>query len=116
MTAVQASDDTYHTNGQHYFNGKAAYHSNGTQNGDRAAFSKDVFSHLTLFTGNTMVTGTTGLLNSTSKKSNQEVRMELLCDGGRVAVWQELQEQGWGQEYIRHGCGARRRGALSPQQ
>ncbi|KAF9538813.1 hypothetical protein EC957_006185 [Mortierella hygrophila] len=76
MTAVQASDNTYHINGQHHFNGKAAYHSNVIQNGDRvlpAAFSKDVFSHLTLFTGNTMVTGTTGLLNSTTKKSNQEL-------------------------------------------
>ncbi|KAH7052990.1 hypothetical protein BKA57DRAFT_456935 [Linnemannia elongata] len=76
MTAVQASDDTYHANGQHHFNGKAVYHSNGTQNGGSAlpaAFSKDVFSHLTLFTGNTMVTGTTGLLNSTAKKSNQEL-------------------------------------------
>lgn len=88
MTAVQASDDTYHINGQHYFNGKTAYHSNGIQNRDRvlpAAFSKDVFSHLTLFTGNTMVTGTTGLLNSTAKKSNQEVRMGVWCEGGRVA-------------------------------
>ena len=81
MTAVQASDDTYHTNGQHHFNGKAVYHSNGTQNGGSAlpaAFSKDVFSHLTLFTGNTMVTGTTGLLNSTAKKSNQEVRRSVV--------------------------------------
>ncbi|KAF9150459.1 hypothetical protein BG015_007738 [Linnemannia schmuckeri] len=75
MTAVQATDDIH--NGQHYFtNGKANYHGNGTQNRDRvlpAAFSKDVFSHLTLFTGNTMVTGTTGLLNTSLKKSNQEL-------------------------------------------
>ncbi|KAF8932199.1 hypothetical protein BGZ47_011516 [Haplosporangium gracile] len=75
MTAVQATDDIY--SGQHYFaNGKANYHSNGAQNRDRvlpAAFSKDAFSHLTLFTGNTMVTGTTGLLNTSLKKSNREL-------------------------------------------
>ncbi|KAF9136336.1 hypothetical protein BGW39_000052 [Mortierella sp. 14UC] len=86
MTAVQASDDIYRSangagagaDGEHYFNGsngKASYHS-GVQNGDRvppAALAKDVFSHLTLYTGNTMVTGTTGLLNTSLKKSNQEL-------------------------------------------
>ncbi|KAF9910648.1 hypothetical protein EC991_005954 [Linnemannia zychae] len=84
MTAVQASDDIYRSangagaGGNHYSNGsngKANYYS-GVQNGDRvlpAAFAKDVFSHLTLYTGNTMVTGTTGLLNTSLKKSNQEL-------------------------------------------
>ncbi|KAG0198310.1 hypothetical protein BGX33_012431 [Mortierella sp. NVP41] len=68
MTAVQVS------NGQHFFNGGKAQH--GIQIEDRVlpvAFAKDVFSHLTLFTGNTMVTGTTGLLNTSQKKSNQEL-------------------------------------------
>ncbi|KAG0278737.1 hypothetical protein BGZ95_003278 [Linnemannia exigua] len=79
MTAVQASDDIYRSaNGaEHYFNGgKANYHSHQHNNGDRvlpAAFANDVFSHLTLYTGNTMVTGTTGLLNTSLKKSNQEL-------------------------------------------
>ncbi|KAK3833611.1 MAG: hypothetical protein J3R72DRAFT_231165 [Linnemannia gamsii] len=78
MTAVQASDDIYRSaNGvEHYFNGsKANYLSHQHNNGDRVppAFANDVFSHLTLYTGNTMVTGTTGLLNTSLKKSNQEL-------------------------------------------
>ncbi|KAG0211028.1 hypothetical protein BGX28_008598 [Mortierella sp. GBA30] len=36
-------------------------------------FANDTFSHLTLYTGNTMRTGTTGQLNTSLKKSNQEL-------------------------------------------
>lgn len=36
-------------------------------------FANQHFSHLTLYTGNTMRTGTTGQLNTNLKKSNQEV-------------------------------------------
>jgi len=85
MTAVQASEDIHRSaKGQHYFNDKAlpTHSHNGTKNGNRAlsaAFATDIFSHLTLFTGNTMVTGTTGLLNTSMKKSNQEVSRRNEC-------------------------------------
>jgi len=38
------------------------------------AFANNAFSHLTLYTGNTMRTGTTGQLTTNLKKSNQEVK------------------------------------------
>ncbi|KAF9962787.1 hypothetical protein BGZ65_007939 [Modicella reniformis] len=37
------------------------------------AFSQETFTRLTVYTGNIMRTGTTGLLNATQKKSNQEL-------------------------------------------
>ncbi|KAF9135999.1 hypothetical protein BGW39_009051 [Mortierella sp. 14UC] len=53
-------------------------HTNGSSEqtqvaGVAPAFANNAFSHLTLYTGNTMRTGTTGQLNTSLKKSNQEL-------------------------------------------
>ncbi|KAK3841489.1 MAG: hypothetical protein J3R72DRAFT_152744 [Linnemannia gamsii] len=54
-------------------------HTNGSSeeqtqvSGVTPAFANNAFSHLTLYTGNTMRTGTTGQLNTSLKKSNQEL-------------------------------------------
>ncbi|KAF9931500.1 hypothetical protein FBU30_010009 [Linnemannia zychae] len=74
MTAVQASDEIYRST---CFNGNGTYHKHGTHSGNNNTLSAELsntgFTHLTLLTGNTMVTGTTGLLNTSLKKSNQEL-------------------------------------------
>ncbi|KAF8941367.1 hypothetical protein EDD21DRAFT_391915 [Dissophora ornata] len=65
-------------------NGNGSSHAYGDVNGSSAsaadtavsagpAFANEDFSHLTLYTGNTMRTGTTGQLNTNLKKSNQEL-------------------------------------------
>ncbi|KAF9915584.1 hypothetical protein BX616_005823 [Lobosporangium transversale] len=50
-------------------------HNNGSvlTSSSLSAFANHNFSHLTLYTGNTMRTGTTGQLNTNLKKSNQEL-------------------------------------------
>ncbi|KAF9912060.1 hypothetical protein EC991_001006 [Linnemannia zychae] len=53
-------------------------HTNGSSEQTQAsgvapAFANNAFSHFTLYTGNTMRTGTTGQLNTSLKKSNQEL-------------------------------------------
>ncbi|KAG0322695.1 hypothetical protein BGZ99_003188 [Dissophora globulifera] len=73
MTAVQAPE------GFHSAVHGAVHATNGKQGSSPrsrtapVAFALEPFSHLTLYTGNTMRTGTTGLLNTTQKKSNQEL-------------------------------------------
>lgn len=65
MTAIaQGHNGVSHGNG-HRANGEAQH----------SVVANTAFSHLTLYTGNTMRTGTTGQLNTTLKKSNQEVRL-----------------------------------------
>ncbi|KAF9413235.1 hypothetical protein BGZ94_000801 [Podila epigama] len=69
MTAV-----AHGTNGVANGNGFSHEHENGVESQQRSvALANTTFSHLTLFTGNTMRTGTTGQLNTTLKKSNQEL-------------------------------------------
>jgi hypothetical protein len=63
-----------------YTNGSTQHNSNlsdnqSTEASGARAFANNAFSHLTLYTGNTMRTGTTGQLNTSLKKSNQEVRI-----------------------------------------
>ncbi|KAF9111481.1 hypothetical protein BGX27_004845 [Mortierella sp. AM989] len=65
-------NDQPYTNG----NGQAQEQINGssaTPPATLAPFANQHFSHLTLYTGNTMLTGTTGQLNTNLKKSNQEL-------------------------------------------
>ncbi|KAF9091629.1 hypothetical protein BGX23_004986 [Mortierella sp. AD031] len=76
MTAVSSEAHNSATNG--YTNGSNGQHHNGngtasTQVGGAPTFANNAFSHLTLYTGNTMRTGTTGQLNTSLKKSNQEL-------------------------------------------
>ncbi|KAF8936916.1 hypothetical protein BGZ58_003518 [Dissophora ornata] len=100
MTAIHTTEGIHGpTDGFEY--GSSGYiHSRGKQLKTRAtpvAFAQEAFTHLTLYTGNTMRTGTTGLLNTTQKKSNQElvtaVEDTLLyslesaqIDGGHITV------------------------------
>ncbi|KAG0288389.1 hypothetical protein BGZ97_006830 [Linnemannia gamsii] len=61
-----------------YTNGSTQHNSNlsdnqSTEASGARAFANNAFSHLTLYTGNTMRTGTTGQLNTSLKKSNQEL-------------------------------------------
>ncbi|GJJ68037.1 glutamate--cysteine ligase regulatory subunit [Entomortierella parvispora] len=81
MTAL--SSEAHPAGNGHSANGNG-YH-NGYTNGSTpvavataapttsAPFANDAFTHLTLYTGNTMRTGTTGQLNTSLKKSNQEL-------------------------------------------
>ena len=85
MTAI-STDNHNRTNGGG--NGHSSSYINGNGSADHAssatpvptpapatgfALANSTFSHLTLYTGNTMRTGTTGQLNTSLKKSNQEV-------------------------------------------
>ncbi|KAF9932770.1 hypothetical protein BGZ67_004587 [Mortierella alpina] len=83
MTAI-STDDHNLTNGSG--NGHSNTYINGNGSVDHAssaapapapakgfALANNTFSHLTLYTGNTMRTGTTGQLNTSLKKSNQEL-------------------------------------------
>ncbi|CAO3566500.1 unnamed protein product [Mortierella alpina] len=85
MTAI-STDDHNRTNGGG--NGHSSSYINGNGSADHAsspapvptpapakgfAWANNTFSHLTLYTGNTMRTGTTGQLNTSLKKSNQEL-------------------------------------------
>lgn len=75
MTALSSEAHNGATNG--YTNGSAEHNNNNhstTEVSGSPAFANNAFSHLTLYTGNTMRTGTTGQLNTSLKKSNQEVR------------------------------------------
>lgn len=64
MTAIaQGHNGVAHGNGYHEANGEAQH----------SVVASTAFSHLTLYTGNTMRTGTTGQLNTALKKSNQEL-------------------------------------------
>ncbi|KAI1296402.1 hypothetical protein EDD11_007337 [Mortierella claussenii] len=56
-----------------YGNAAGIRHGHGSASTDGLAFAHHKFSHLTLYTGNTMRTGTTGQLNTNLKKSNQEL-------------------------------------------
>ncbi|KAG0046761.1 hypothetical protein BGZ83_008072 [Gryganskiella cystojenkinii] len=62
----------HHTNGNGYSN-RSSSPVAGTPVVGTAPFANDAFTHLTLYTGNTMRTGTTGQLNTSLKKSNQEL-------------------------------------------
>ncbi|KAF9274569.1 hypothetical protein BGZ68_000531 [Mortierella alpina] len=81
MTAI-STDDHNRTNGSG--NGHSNTYINGNGSADHSssaapapakgfAWANNTFSHLTLYTGNTMRTGTTGQLNTSLKKSNQEL-------------------------------------------
>ncbi|KAF9576198.1 hypothetical protein EC968_010321 [Mortierella alpina] len=83
MTAI-STDDQNRPNGSG--NGHSNTYINGSGSTDHASSAAPVstpaegfaqanhtFSHLTLYTGNTMRTGTTGQLNTSLKKSNQEL-------------------------------------------
>ena len=69
MTAIaQGHNGVAHGNGYHEANREAQH----------SVVANTAFSHLTLYTGNTMRTGTTGQLNTALKKSNQEVTSTLI--------------------------------------
>jgi len=83
MTAL--SSEAHPASNGHSVNGNG--YQNGYTNGstpvavviaEPAPFANDAFTHLTLYTGNTMRTGTTGQLNTSLKKSNQEVIIHFL--------------------------------------
>ncbi|KAG0262978.1 hypothetical protein BG011_009476 [Mortierella polycephala] len=67
----RSDNGTVHANG--YFNGNGTQVPTGLVPPTKPTFVNDTFSHLTLYTGNTMRTGTTGQLNTSLKKSNQEL-------------------------------------------
>ncbi|KAG0074104.1 hypothetical protein BGZ90_011023 [Linnemannia elongata] len=77
MTALSSEAHNGATNG--YSNGSAEHNNNHNHDqltaevSGAGAFANNAFSHLTLYTGNTMRTGTTGQLNTSLKKSNQEL-------------------------------------------
>ncbi|KAI1319140.1 hypothetical protein EDD11_004783 [Mortierella claussenii] len=82
MTAIHATGGLYeatsngHNGGHHAHEHAISLHTNSNKSKSRAqpvSFSQNVFSHLTLYSGNTIRTGTTGQLNTTLKKSNQEL-------------------------------------------
>lgn len=80
MTAIaQGHNGVAHGNGNHEANGEAQH----------SVVASTAFSHLTLYTGNTMRTGTTGQLNTTLKKSNQEVTSTLI-KLARALEWVEI--------------------------
>ncbi|KAG0226083.1 hypothetical protein BGW41_004282 [Actinomortierella wolfii] len=68
MTALTSAVES--TNG-HHSNGINGITAAGT--GAAQSIAQQAFSNLTLYTGNTMRTGTTGMTNSQLKKSNQEL-------------------------------------------
>ncbi|ORZ11004.1 hypothetical protein BCR41DRAFT_357330 [Lobosporangium transversale] len=73
MTVIHASQDLYSaSNGQSHTLDHIPVnkHFKRTQ---PVAFAQEKFQHLTLYTGNTIRTGTTGQLNVSLKKSNQEL-------------------------------------------
>ncbi|KAF9978046.1 hypothetical protein BGZ73_003973 [Actinomortierella ambigua] len=65
LTSAVESTNGHHTNG-------IKSHANG-HTAAAEAIAKQEFSHLTLYTGNTMRTGTTGMTNAQPHKSNQEL-------------------------------------------
>ncbi|KAF8940229.1 hypothetical protein BGZ47_007818 [Haplosporangium gracile] len=78
MTALSSETHNGATNG--YTNGSAEHNNNNNHNHQSTTevsgartFANNAFLHLTLYTGNTMRTGTTGQLNTSLKKSNQEL-------------------------------------------
>lgn len=101
MTALSSEAHNGATNG--YTNGSAEHNNNNNNNhstmavSGAPAFANNAFSHLTLYTGNTMRTGTTGQLNTSLKKSNQEVRTTdpilFLGGEGRQTDTQTVQEE-----------------------
>lgn len=66
MTAIAQGHNGVSNGNGHHADGEAQQHS---------VVASTAFSHLTLYTGNTMRTGTTGQLNTTLRKSNLEVRL-----------------------------------------
>ncbi|KAF9438751.1 hypothetical protein BGZ76_005057 [Entomortierella beljakovae] len=76
MTAIHATESSLlaSSNGHDHPHDHILIH-NGRFNGKAPSvtFAQDEFTQLTLYTGNTIATGTTGLLNTTLKKSNQEL-------------------------------------------
>ncbi|KAF9359372.1 hypothetical protein BGX26_012490 [Mortierella sp. AD094] len=76
MTAIHTSESLHASSNGHGLPHDHIPLHNGHQLKSKAlsaAFAQGTFTHLTLFTGNTIATGTTGLLNTTLKKSNQEL-------------------------------------------
>ncbi|KAG0259755.1 hypothetical protein BG011_002404 [Mortierella polycephala] len=70
MTAIHSTEANFNgSKGQHY----AAYEKQSKSRTGPVAFAQDTFSHLALYTGNTMRTGTTAQLATSQKKSNQEL-------------------------------------------
>ncbi|KAF9181199.1 hypothetical protein BGZ51_005591 [Haplosporangium sp. Z 767] len=67
----RSGNGAVHTDG--YSNGNGSQVSTGPVPPTKPAFVNDTFSNLTLYTGNTMRTGTTGQLNTNLKKSNREL-------------------------------------------
>ncbi|KAG0245574.1 hypothetical protein B0O80DRAFT_447597 [Mortierella sp. GBAus27b] len=73
MTAVQASEGLHGpTNGLGYSDGYTG-NKHPRLRATPVAFAQETFTRVTLYTANTMRTGTTGQLNATLKKSNQEL-------------------------------------------
>ncbi|KAG0353269.1 hypothetical protein BG005_007413 [Podila minutissima] len=64
MTAIAQGHNGVSNGNGHHADGEAQQHS---------VVASTAFSHLTLYTGNTMRTGTTGQLNTTLRKSNLEL-------------------------------------------
>ncbi|KAF9995605.1 hypothetical protein BGZ79_010707 [Entomortierella chlamydospora] len=74
MSAISTEAHSDLLNGQAYSNGNGqAYTQINGSNVTLPSFANQHFSHLTLYTGDTMRTGTTGQLNTNLKKSNQEL-------------------------------------------
>ncbi|KAF8967987.1 hypothetical protein BGZ46_000077 [Entomortierella lignicola] len=78
MSVLSTEPHSGTINGQAYTNNNGQVHeqtnaSNPSSTLVPVPFANHPFSHLTLFTGNTMRTGTTGQLNTSLKKSNQEL-------------------------------------------
>ncbi|KAK3806744.1 MAG: hypothetical protein J3Q66DRAFT_358361 [Benniella sp.] len=71
--ALQASEGLYGpTNGLGFSDGHLLTNKQ-SRRASPVPFAQETFARLTLYTANTMRTGTTGLLNATLKKSNQEL-------------------------------------------
>ncbi|KAF9385797.1 hypothetical protein BGX21_000962, partial [Mortierella sp. AD011] len=74
MSAISTEAQSDLLNGQAYSNGNGqAYTQINGSDVTLPSFANQHFSHLTLYTGDTMRTGTTGQLNTNLKKSNQEL-------------------------------------------
>ncbi|KAF9350562.1 hypothetical protein BGX26_011278 [Mortierella sp. AD094] len=74
MSAISTEAHNGPANSQAFSNGNGQAYTQINGSGVApASFANQHFSHLTLYTGNTMRTGTTGQLNTSLKKSNQEL-------------------------------------------
>ncbi|KAG0363373.1 hypothetical protein BC939DRAFT_444829 [Gamsiella multidivaricata] len=73
MTAIQTPESLQGPTYSRNYEGHSHYSKQPRTRTQPVAFAQETFSQLTLYTANTMRTGTTGLLNTTLKKSNQEL-------------------------------------------